>query len=286
MRIATTDLPHRRDRPPRPARPRAGAARIRRALPPRAHPHPGQPRHPAPDGRHLPREYGRTLDPFVALGQAAAVTERLGLGTGITPGRPARPDRPREADRDPRPPLRRPPHPRHRLRLERRGGRRPRRRLAYPPGAGPRPDGADARPVGGGADGVRGRVRVASGRAPRTPSRCRSAAPATAPGPRTLIGGAAGPKLFAHIAEYADGWLPIGGGGLAEALPVLRPVWADARARPGGAAGGAVRGPASARQAGALRRARHRGGRRAAASGGGGEVLGLLDEYGVFLGGA
>ena len=39
---------------------------------------------PYPAGGDLPREYGRTLDPFVALGQAAAVTERLGLGTGIT----------------------------------------------------------------------------------------------------------------------------------------------------------------------------------------------------------
>jgi len=47
-------------------------------------------------------------------------------------------------------------------------------------------------------------------------------------GPRTLVGGAAGPKLFAHIAEYADGWLPIGGRGLSESLPVLRTVWADA----------------------------------------------------------
>jgi len=37
-----------------------------------------------------------------------------------------------------------------------------------------------------------------------------------------LVGGAAGPKLFAHIAEYADGWIPIGGGGLRAALPELR----------------------------------------------------------------
>jgi alkanesulfonate monooxygenase SsuD/methylene tetrahydromethanopterin reductase-like flavin-dependent oxidoreductase (luciferase family) len=47
-------------------------------------------------------------------------------------------------------------------------------------------------------------------------------------GPRTLIGGAAGPKLFAHICEYADGWLPIGGRGLSTSLPVLRAAWADA----------------------------------------------------------
>ncbi len=47
-------------------------------------------------------------------------------------------------------------------------------------------------------------------------------------GPRTLVGGAAGPKLFAHICEYADGWLPIGGRGLGEAMPRLRAEWADA----------------------------------------------------------
>jgi probable F420-dependent oxidoreductase len=43
-----------------------------------------------------------------------------------------------------------------------------------------------------------------------------------------LIGGAAGPKLFAHIAEYADGWIPIGGAGLSKALPALREAWAAA----------------------------------------------------------
>ncbi len=37
-----------------------------------------------------------------------------------------------------------------------------------------------------------------------------------------LHGGAAGPKLFAHIAEYGDGWIPIGGRGLTEAIPQLR----------------------------------------------------------------
>lgn len=43
-----------------------------------------------------------------------------------------------------------------------------------------------------------------------------------------LVGGAAGPKLFAHAVEYADGWLPIGGAGLAQALPTLRGALADA----------------------------------------------------------
>jgi probable F420-dependent oxidoreductase len=37
-----------------------------------------------------------------------------------------------------------------------------------------------------------------------------------------LIGGAAGPTMFAHIAEYADGWIPIGGAGVREALSELQ----------------------------------------------------------------
>ncbi|MCG8592265.1 MAG: TIGR03619 family F420-dependent LLM class oxidoreductase [Proteobacteria bacterium] len=46
--------------------------------------------------------------------------------------------------------------------------------------------------------------------------------PVQQPRPRTLIGGAAGPTLFSHIAEFADGWLPIGGSGLKDALRDLR----------------------------------------------------------------
>ena len=38
--------------------------------------------------------------------------------------------------------------------------------------------------------------------------------PLQQPRPRTLMGGAAGPILFRHIAEYCDGWMPIGGAGL------------------------------------------------------------------------
>lgn len=51
--------------------------------------------------------------------------------------------------------------------------------------------------------------------------------PTQQPGPRVLIGGGAGPILFSHIAEYADGWLPIGGAGMAEAIPRLRGALAE-----------------------------------------------------------
>src|SRR5438034_9256766 len=40
-------------------------------------------RTPYPAGGDLPDEYARTLDPFVALTAAAAVTERLRIGTGV-----------------------------------------------------------------------------------------------------------------------------------------------------------------------------------------------------------
>lgn len=43
-----------------------------------------------------------------------------------------------------------------------------------------------------------------------------------------LLGGAAGPKLFRHIAEYGNGWIPIGGGGLRDALPRLRDAVGEA----------------------------------------------------------
>lgn len=52
--------------------------------------------------------------------------------------------------------------------------------------------------------------------------------PIQQPRPRVLIGGAAGQVLFAHIAEYADGWLPIGGGGMKAGLADLRRAFEEA----------------------------------------------------------
>jgi hypothetical protein len=34
--------------------------------------------------------------------------------------------------------------------------------------------------------------------------------------------------MFTHIAEYGHGWIPIGGAGLAEAVPQLRAAYSDA----------------------------------------------------------
>lgn len=56
--------------------------------------------------------------------------------------------------------------------------------------------------------------------------------PLQQPRPRTLIGGAPGPKLFAAIAEYADGWMPIGGAGMKVALGELRSAFEQAERDP------------------------------------------------------
>ncbi|MFD3589190.1 LLM class F420-dependent oxidoreductase [Streptomyces sp. NPDC058683] len=181
---------------------------------------------PYPVGGDLPREYGRTLDPFVALGQAAAVTERLGLGTGIT----------LVAQHDPI------DLAKQTATLDHLSGGR----FTLGVGFGWNVEEAADHGVAWRTRRELGRDRMALMRALWTEEptayegefgsvRASSAYPKPVQkprgpvvGPRTLVGGAAGPKLFAHIAEYADGWLPIGGRGLTESLPVLRGVWADA----------------------------------------------------------
>jgi probable F420-dependent oxidoreductase len=52
--------------------------------------------------------------------------------------------------------------------------------------------------------------------------------PVQAGGPPVVLGGAAGPKLFASIAEWGDGWMPIGAGGMSRALPLLAAAMEDA----------------------------------------------------------
>lgn len=187
---------------------------------------------PYPAGGDLPREYGRTLDPFVALAQAAAVTERLALGTGIT----------LIAQHDP-------------IDLAKQvatldhlsAGR-----FTLGIGYGWNVEEADDHGVTWSTRRRLGRDRLALMRAlwEREPTayegefasvRASHAHPkpyqqprGPLTGPRTLIGGAAGPRLFAQIAESADGWLPIGGRGLTESVPALRTAWEAAGRDPEG----------------------------------------------------
>jgi len=46
--------------------------------------------------------------------------------------------------------------------------------------------------------------------------------PVQQPRPPVLIGAAPGPTLYAHVAEFGDGWIPFGGAGIKKALPELR----------------------------------------------------------------
>ncbi|MGD0880058.1 MAG: LLM class F420-dependent oxidoreductase [Acidimicrobiales bacterium] len=50
-----------------------------------------------------------------------------------------------------------------------------------------------------------------------------------------LIGGGATPANFAVAAEYGDGWMPIGGSGLGDAIPELRRAFEDRGRDPGDA---------------------------------------------------
>jgi probable F420-dependent oxidoreductase len=45
--------------------------------------------------------------------------------------------------------------------------------------------------------------------------------PVQQPRVRTVIGGGAGDAVLSAVADYADGWMPIGGSGLAQAIPRL-----------------------------------------------------------------
>lgn len=173
---------------------------------------------PAPMGEPLPEEYRRTLDPFVALATAAALTTDLRVGTGIA----------LLAQRDAIVTAK------EVATLDHLSGGRFNLGVGYGWNIEELADHgvtkAERRAVvresvlamerlwdaGGGEDnGFDGdHVRVAPSFAwPK---------PVQQPRPPVLMGGAAGPTLFRHIAEFADGWIPIGGGGVAAALGDLR----------------------------------------------------------------
>jgi probable F420-dependent oxidoreductase len=52
--------------------------------------------------------------------------------------------------------------------------------------------------------------------------------PVQQPRPPVYVGGSGTPALFARIAEYADGWMPLGGSGLGTTFPLLRKAFSDA----------------------------------------------------------
>jgi probable F420-dependent oxidoreductase len=168
---------------------------------------------PSGDGA-LPEYYARSLDPFVALATAAGATDRLRVGTGIC----------LVAQRDPIVTAKAVAS------LDRLSGGR----FVFGVGFGWNEDELEDH----GVDMRRRRdvarehvlamqrlwadeVAAFDGEFVQLPPSWSWPKPVQQPWPPVLIGGEAGPKLFAHVAEYADGWIPIGGAGVRAALPQL-----------------------------------------------------------------
>jgi probable F420-dependent oxidoreductase len=169
---------------------------------------------PATGDAELPDEYKRTLDPFVALAMAAAATESLRVGTGIC----------LVAQRDPIVTAKAV------ATLDSLSNGR----FVFGVGFGWNEDELSSHGVAmrERRDVVRERVLamqalwrddVASfdGAHVHVAPSWSWPKPVQTGGPPILIGGAPGLKLFAHVAEYADGWIPIGGAGVRAALPEL-----------------------------------------------------------------
>lgn len=173
-------------------------------------------RTPPPTGdAELAEEYRRSLDPYVALAAASSVTARIRLGTGIA----------LVAQHDPI------TLAKEIATLDRLSGGR----VVLGIGYGWNHEEMEHH----GIDVKRRRARVREtmlamqalwsqevasfeGEFVRFGPSWQWPKPLQQPRPRVLLGGAAGPTLFDHVAEYGDGWLPIGGAGLREALVLLR----------------------------------------------------------------
>jgi probable F420-dependent oxidoreductase len=172
-------------------------------------------RTPPPTGDEvLPDYYARSFDPFVALTAAAAVTERLRVGTGIC----------LVAQRDPIVTAK------VVASLDRLSGGR----FVFGVGFGWNVDEIEDHGVDMHRRRTVAREHVLAmqrlwaddeasfdGEFVQLPPSWAWPKPVQEPWPPVLVGGAAGPTLFEHVAEYADGWIPIGGGGVRAALPEL-----------------------------------------------------------------
>ncbi|MCB0973546.1 MAG: TIGR03619 family F420-dependent LLM class oxidoreductase [Actinobacteria bacterium] len=169
---------------------------------------------PAPLGEPLPEEYKRTLDPFVALAMAGAVTDKIHLGTGIA----------LLAQRDPIITAKSIAT----LHAGTEG------RFTFGVGYGWNVDEMEDHGVN-----YATRREIVAEKMALMRSLWRdeiaefdgdyvSLAPSWAwpkpldGGPRVLLGGGAGPKLFGQIASWADGWIPVGGSGLTHAVAEMR----------------------------------------------------------------
>ncbi len=184
-------------------------------------------RTPPPTGdNELPDYYKRAFDPFVGLAMVAAATERLRVGTGIC----------LVAQRDPIVTAKAVASLDHLS-----GGR-----FVFGIGFGWNADEIEGHGVEMSRRRDVAREHVLAmrrlwaddeasfdGEFVKLPPSWSWPKPAQKPWPPILVGGAAGPMLFTHIAEYADGWIPIGGAGVREALPDLHRAMESAGRDPG-----------------------------------------------------
>jgi probable F420-dependent oxidoreductase len=176
---------------------------------------------PPPMGEPLPQQYYHALDPFVALAYAAAATTTLRIGTGIC----------LVAQHDPI------VLAKTIATLDRLSGGR----FDFGVGFGWNRDemehhGVDYKRR---REVVRDKVRAIEalwtneqgsydGEFARFSPSFSWPKPAQTPRPPIYLGGEGGPKLFEHTAEWADGWIPIGGRGIKAKLPMLRECYEKA----------------------------------------------------------
>ncbi len=165
-------------------------------------------------GMHLD-DYKRTVDPFVSLAAAAAVTDRILLGTGIA----------LVAQHDPI------VLAKQIATLDRLSGGR----FVLGMGYGWNRDEAADHGVDFSARRALAREKVLCMQAlwsedeaefhgvhVSLPPSFSWPKPIQQPRVRVLVGAAPGPKLFEAVADYADGWMPIGGAGITDAMAGLR----------------------------------------------------------------
>jgi probable F420-dependent oxidoreductase len=176
---------------------------------------------PAPMGEPLPGYYSRCVDPFVALAAAAAATTTLRLGTGIC----------LVAQREPIVTAKQV------ATLDMVSGGR----FTFGVGFGWNVEEAADHGVERSTRRDRVREHILAMRELWTQDEAsfdgeyvqfqpswQWPKPAQQPHPPVWLGVGAGPQNFAHLAEYADGWIPIGGRGLAEAIPELQRAFKEA----------------------------------------------------------
>jgi probable F420-dependent oxidoreductase len=180
---------------------------------------------PYPLGGDLPERYRRALDPLVALAMAAAVTSRIRVGTGVLLA----------AQRDPIVTAK------ALATIDDQSGGR----LAVGVGYGWNLEEMRDHGVLPATRRARLREHVLAmrrlwedevarfdGRQVQFAPSWSWPKPARRPLP-VLVGGAATPTVFAHIAEFGQGWVPTGGRALADGVPRLREQVAEAGRDPG-----------------------------------------------------